>query len=236
LYTNNDPVNEIDPNGLMTLGSLMGSMVSMMSTTAKIFSAANRVYNTVSTITSIVEIYQDFTSGLLFDLIMKQIRRTIQSMATSGYGTVTAKLANADFWQDASIALLQAIPKFMFVTFHYLPSIAQSLAQGKTKWLLYMPTPWEKWIPNPTYKVNLPFVKIAGHKVELQFGGGGTEGRKHRGRLWGLGLVTRTTSRSHPNTNQLFRMDYHPWTHTTDDYNFEIKGNGNDFHFHLRDH
>jgi hypothetical protein len=46
-----------------------------------------------------------------------------------------------------------------------------------------------------------------------------------------------TTTKNPPKTNQLFRMDYHPWIHTTDDYNFEIKGNnGNDFHFHLRDY
>jgi hypothetical protein len=223
----------VDTNGQMAASvSMMGSMVSMLSTTVRVFNAINTGYNFATSVLSCVQIYQELTSGLLFTVIVLQIQNIIQIQPEQQFAPETAKLTKSDFWADAGMALLASIPKIMFAMYHRMDGLVKLFSDKHSKWVLYMPTPYETWIPNPTLSVHFPGFKIANKPVELRLGGGGTHG-DYRGRLWGLGTVTRKTAEKF---DQLFRMDYHPSTHQPSDEYFEAHGNTYNFHFHLGQH
>jgi hypothetical protein len=224
---------------LFGVAGMMGSIVSMISTTARVFSSVSSAYNFVNSVVATVQICQELMDGMLFNEIIRQIQNIIQSQVGRRAAPETSKLSDPEFWSDASVVLLQSIPKLMFTMFHRMGTLIQLMNRGKTNWVIYMPTPYESWIPNLTSTIPLPGLKIANRSVELFFGGGGSNERKnqlggnHRGRLFGLGTITRHNNARGIVRSQLFRMDYHTSNHVPNDEYFEISGNVYKFHFHL---
>jgi hypothetical protein len=205
LYAHADPINGIDPSGLMTLGSMMVSIGNMLNMTVRVFNVAQKVYSGVSTLSSVLELYQIIMSGDLVRIITREIAPLLTQWSQTAGTPETAKLTKADFWEDAASVLTVNIPTLLEAIRKQSQSVIALMGNSNARWLLYMPTPVETVIPNPTLpRITLPVFKIAQKSVDLQFGGGGGT---NRGRLFGFGTILNKQSGTMP--RQIFRMDYH---------------------------
>jgi RHS repeat-associated protein len=233
LYTHADPVNGIDPSGLMTLGSMMASISNMMNMTVRVMNVAQKVYSGINTLSTVLELYQIILSGDLVKIITRQIAPQLTQWSQTAGAPVTAKLTTAVFWEDAASVLAVNIETLLKAVQKQSQSLIRLMGNPNARWLLYMPTPWESVIPNPSPpRITLPAYKIAQKPVDIQFGGGGGD---NRGRLFGFGTVVDKKTTTTP--RQIFRMDYHTLTSTQlPGLHHQTEGtgrNGNVFHFHI---
>jgi hypothetical protein len=201
----------------------------MMSNIGNTLSAVSRAYSFANQTVSYVELAQNIVSGALFDSIINQTRKIILNGLVNYAAPISARLGKADFWQEAALSFSMATPNIMSYIMKQLLSMVKTFNEGRSHWLIYMPTPWESWIPNLTFRTILPGIKVGKYPIELYFGG---KQGDYRGRLIGFGTITKRKGGSEV-TSQIFRMDYHPFNHQQSDLCFPQNGDNYEFHFHL---
>jgi hypothetical protein len=205
------------------------NMNVMMGNIGNTLSAVSRVYSFANQTMSYIELVQNIVSGALFNSIIDQTRKIVLNGFVNYAAPISARLGKADFWQEAAISFAMATPNIMSYILQRLPAMVKTFNEGNSHWLVYMPTPWESWIPNPSFRSLLPGIKIGKYPIELYFGG---KGGDYRGRLIGFGTVTKRKDGSEV-MSQIFRMDYHSFTHQQNNLCFPQNGDNYEFHFHL---
>ena len=214
-YTPSDPVNYTDPTGMFS-GSVLEfgfSVLNTINASIRVLQAVSKAKQAADFITSAIQAIQLLNGGIGRILgVVKDHIAQVASDAASTKAVETMKLFEADFWEAAAKATAQAAADFWPTVLQQWSGAMFTLYRKSTmgepfQWVIYAPTPVEKWIPNPSRFVSLPrSIEIAGERVLLKFGGGGKDG-EHRGRVWGLGYAKRNGSVW--NDTQIFRLDYH---------------------------
>jgi hypothetical protein len=210
----------------------IGNIGSFLSTTVRIFNITSSILNGLNTVQTIIDLCFLIQSPDIFRIIMHEVRQNIQNWVDSPDAVQTLRLKEPKLWENAATALLENIPTIILRAKSILSTLNDLVKKPDFRWALYMPTPYESQIPNPTSRIPLPLFKIGGKGVMLVFGGGGSD---FRGRLFGLGTTVHNNSN---NDNQLFRMDYHDpdYSHRTDPNFLEVIFPTYNIHFHFGKH
>jgi len=213
----------------------MSSMGNALSIASRAFRAVQSVRKTVDRVQQTLEILNllgSIASGTLIQQLRTQLTTVFNQWGVIPRISVTARLLDSSFWGEAVNVLAGASRRIVasVVSTHGLALVRKYGSSDPFVWVIYMPTPADIYIPNPTFTIPLPGVKIGRKPVVMKFGGGGGS---NRGRLFGLGIRQVKQGASEW---QLFRMDYHGSHGKTKgdaDY-FEDHGPHYSFHFHIR--
>jgi len=236
-YVHNNPVNNIDPTGMFSIGeiNITSAIRSSLQNIGGYLNTISKIKRTVDYVSTALEMFKMFQSGGL-TLIYQEILKGIKSWGSIGKACTTSRLLDPQIYADAAEVLLrnaifivwQSLSKKINIT-----SITNMFKDSRNGWIVYLPTPTgdtliDKMIPIfPLPLIKLPSnFTIAERPVYLKFG----ESPKRRGRFLGLGVIENYNTQQ---SAQLFRMDYHN-SHGAKDEVRRDSGLKYTFHFHVR--
>jgi len=240
LYAAGDAVNGMDPSGYITLSEIQVALANGINLFRLGIKAVRIAQTGISAVRTGLELYSLFGDGGL-TRIRQQVTQIYQQWGQIPKGTQTEWLKRDDFWVDALDALSVNSGWLLTQLFNNFSGTIQSkYAKRKSNpfvWVVYMPTPVEEAIPNPSFRIPLPGIRLASVPVVMQFGHDKfVKNAGHRGRLLGLGIRELRT-KADSGTQQFFRMDYHDPSHgrgKSDSAFTEYKSSKYRFHFHVR--
>ena len=211
LYTHADPVNGIDPSGMMSIGGMVSSLGNMLTALNARIQPAFRVWRLAERIQSYTQFFQ-FFYGLtsIPDTIRKEAGRFITELSKSPNVSMisfrdllyTLEYTFSSFVKggiDGPLATIATLHKDRILK--ALLSLSQK-KQKEHRLVIYLPTLPGKYTPDKQI-INIPG-EVAWFPLSLSFGGTG-------GRLWGIGFALPKTERTSPKTisYMLMRVDYH---------------------------
>ena len=216
-YSHNDPINGIDPSGLLTLTELTSSISNIMIRVAslgkRILDIKNGAERTIAFVDLLLAI-RDFRTNI--PSFKNEIQKIIDGISST---TGPKKLKNMS---TATLdALLDQMKRdvddiALLITRKHTRRVTEALVSRKFKkkkrhrLVIYLPTLHGAFKKDPKRK-KVPGLKIGGLQADIAFGGKG-------GRLLGIGFSEPKAPAT--KTYQLFRLDWHdsaikhppPWT------------------------
>ncbi len=236
LYTHGDPINGVDPTGLMTLSGMLSSMRIGLNLTARVASAVGRVFTTINTIQTVVDVVTLVSDIALGGTIRSQVRQAwnthFSHLASSSVPDVAA-IFTEQFWKESAQSFSRnANALFRYIGFRSkIPvGLTSILASSQARVVLQLPIPSKLHIPTQK-PIPLPVkVRLGILRVGLAIQIGAKKGRS--GRVLGFAVQKRPSA----SVQQIFRQDYHSW-HTSasigsKDFRWRDQHPGGKYQFH----
>jgi RHS repeat-associated protein len=250
LYTHADPVNGIDPDGLMSLGSMMCSVGIGLGKVGMVTSTVGSVFTGIRIATTIIDLTTTILALTSDTSLTQKITQTVNTyiadlFANSILADVMA-LKEPGFWESSVKSMINNIPRIgksifrsELIRTQVFNGIKNNIVnKDYPRVIIQLPVPYGLSIPKSI--IPIPFAKIPlGHLnvgLSLQIG----SPAKQQGRLIGFAVMTSSHESS---IHQIFRQDYHEWHNYSgtifDDIRWQdqqVKWNGGrtfNFHYHV---
>ena len=186
LYASADPVSKVDPTGLFTMADInvvLGNIATVSRSVVNVLQAVDKAKAFIDTINSIMGLLEAFQSGGLAPIL-------------NNAGNVLGPEFDPG---EAAESVARNLPKILSRSFNAWSTWLVTNGRFVKGLAIYLPTP--RLIPLP--EIPIPTGQQIGRFNVILVSGG----RKHRGRLMGVGFDTK--GRPGPRFNQMWRVDHH---------------------------
>ncbi len=224
-YAHNDPVDRVDPSGLLTLIEIQTVVTEQVEFALQIITRLLQLKNRIENVL-------DFFNFLKTVFVLMQDPAGLLAMAQSAISDLDFQEIAKNFTEEALERAFNSLQSnFAKIVANVVKNNAAdlrtafSVEKPRSALIIYLPTPPGIGSYGP---VLIPLgIKLGGKKAKRPLMLFWHKASGQGGRLLGTGVVQDT---HHPSTThvQFFRMDYHPFDNASDAWDDPVYG----FHYH----